>query len=275
MLCKNKQEYLQELSSELKGYFKKKDVQNIISDYDEFFDAGISEGKSEAEICEEFGDIKNLAREIADNQTDVKQLNKISEYVLILVLAAAVIFLYWLADYETIRDLNIYNSLFFMPFFAPVLILLFMQSYKKHEIKLDERILFFIAFVPVMIELINIVFISSRLEILFFTRTSLLFIIAVYIIFNLRKDKIEYINFLAVLYILTGAYLTFNAVLYQLARLNEPGSFIYYIAQSFVPMLISILIAAVLSIFSFWRKYLPNFNIPTFKIKLEKKERDK
>ena len=68
MICRNKQEYLRELSRELKSYFKKKDVKNIILDYEEFFDAGISEGKSEVEICEDFGDVQNLARDIAEQK---------------------------------------------------------------------------------------------------------------------------------------------------------------------------------------------------------------
>ena len=184
MLCTNKQDYLRELSGELKGYFKKRDVRNIISDYEEFFDAGISEGKSEAEICENFGDIQNLAREIADNQTDVKRGINGIEYMLIFVLAAAVIFLYWLADYKTIRELEIYSIplLHFLPFSAPVLILLFIKSYKKYEIKLNERILFFIAFIPAIIEFIHIYTISSVIKEIFLTKTAFIFIIAIYII---------------------------------------------------------------------------------------------
>ena len=61
----NKTEYLNRLSNEL-GHMPYGDVKDIMQSIEEHFDAGVSEGRSEAEIAESLGDPKELANEFKD-----------------------------------------------------------------------------------------------------------------------------------------------------------------------------------------------------------------
>ena len=61
----NKTEYLNRLSNEL-GHIPYGDVKDIMQSIEEHFDAGVSEGRSEAEIAESLGDPKELANEFKD-----------------------------------------------------------------------------------------------------------------------------------------------------------------------------------------------------------------
>ena len=60
-----KTEYLNRLSNEL-GHMPYGDVKDIMQSIEEHFDAGVSEGRSEAEIAESLGDPKELANEFKD-----------------------------------------------------------------------------------------------------------------------------------------------------------------------------------------------------------------
>ena len=75
----NKTEYLNRLSNEL-GHMPYGDVKDIMQSIEEHFDAGVSEGRSEAEIAESLGDPKELANEFKDgakfNQI-MKKRNKV------------------------------------------------------------------------------------------------------------------------------------------------------------------------------------------------------
>lgn len=61
----NKTEYLNRLSNEL-GHMPYGDVKDIMQSIEEHFDAGVSEGRSEAEIADSLGDPKELANEFKD-----------------------------------------------------------------------------------------------------------------------------------------------------------------------------------------------------------------
>lgn len=60
-----KQEYMQKLSRALEGY-ERGFVQEILESYEEHFEAGMKNGRSEEEICRELGDIEELLREMGD-----------------------------------------------------------------------------------------------------------------------------------------------------------------------------------------------------------------
>lgn len=60
-----KREYMQKLSRALEGY-EKGFVQEILESYEEHFEAGLKNGRSEEEICHELGDIEELLREMGD-----------------------------------------------------------------------------------------------------------------------------------------------------------------------------------------------------------------
>ena len=61
----NKTEYVTKLTNEL-GHMPYGDVKDIMQSIEEHFDAGVSEGRSEAEIAESLGDPKELANEFKD-----------------------------------------------------------------------------------------------------------------------------------------------------------------------------------------------------------------
>ena len=58
-------DFIKRLKSGLRG-MPADDIADILSDYDAHFDAGIAEGRSEAEIAVALGDPARLARETGD-----------------------------------------------------------------------------------------------------------------------------------------------------------------------------------------------------------------
>lgn len=66
----NKKEFMQNLKNTLLFKYDYNEVKDILYDYEEFFTIGLSEGKSEDELCEQFGNIKKIA---ADLSLELKQ----------------------------------------------------------------------------------------------------------------------------------------------------------------------------------------------------------
>ena len=275
----NKKEYLRELSDELRGYFKRKDVKNIIADYNEFFDAGISEGRSEDEICEEFGDVQNLAREIAENQTDVKRKTYNKKYIIVGSFAVVIFFMFFIMNevlmitsYHFYFDSFLYQLSKTGIIIVPPLILMLIKFYKKYEININEKILFIFACIPVAIILfLHIQFILFNQAppghpvrimweasiLLFSIKVLSIFSIAVITILNLRKENPDYINIASSSFILTGVYQTFNTILCLIGDMDEIIPFLLKLFNSFIPLCVGLVIAALLYLFSFWRRYLP------------------
>lgn len=56
--------YLSQLETALRKKYREQQVQDILSDYEEFFATGAAEGKSEAELCAEFGPPERAAIEL-------------------------------------------------------------------------------------------------------------------------------------------------------------------------------------------------------------------
>lgn len=62
-----KNEFLRELENSLKGLFSQEDINEVISDYNDIFDNGRIEGKSEDDISNEIGSPANISRTILDD----------------------------------------------------------------------------------------------------------------------------------------------------------------------------------------------------------------
>lgn len=60
----NKEDYLKTLKDRLTGHVSREDLDDILSDYAEHFSIGISEGRSEDELCRALGSPDDVAREI-------------------------------------------------------------------------------------------------------------------------------------------------------------------------------------------------------------------
>ena len=60
----DKSTYLKQLKTALRQKYPEPQVRDILSDYEDFFTSGEAEGKSEAELCTEFGPPEQAAREL-------------------------------------------------------------------------------------------------------------------------------------------------------------------------------------------------------------------
>jgi uncharacterized membrane protein len=81
------------LESTLKANFSKQQTNDILADYTEFFDTGIADGKSESELCAEFGSPESVAKELFSNYTNQKQSTFLRNLEICFILAAIVILL--------------------------------------------------------------------------------------------------------------------------------------------------------------------------------------
>ena len=64
-----KLEYMQYVREKLQGY-DREFVEEILENYEEHFEAGLKNGRSEEEICEDLGSIENLLGDIQDVMGD-------------------------------------------------------------------------------------------------------------------------------------------------------------------------------------------------------------
>lgn len=64
--------FLQELHWRLMFYLPPEQTKDILSDYREYFAAGLAEGKSEAALCAQFGSPREIARELTAGQKPVR-----------------------------------------------------------------------------------------------------------------------------------------------------------------------------------------------------------
>jgi uncharacterized membrane protein len=67
MNIQTKQQFMKELKKSLQYTFSQEETVDILSDYDGFFDYGEEEGKSEAQICAELGNPRDIAIELTNN----------------------------------------------------------------------------------------------------------------------------------------------------------------------------------------------------------------
>lgn len=83
--------YLHELETALRKECPEKQVRDILSDYEDFFATGTAEGKSEAELCAEFGSPEQAALELeGTSQHDSKPF-----FIACSILAVAFIAVFW------------------------------------------------------------------------------------------------------------------------------------------------------------------------------------
>lgn len=97
----NKQTYLDELKWYLNKNLDVAEQADIITDYSEYFDNGIANGRSEAELCAALGAPEKVANELVNEQTEYTQDSRkfahkltawIIFFVLQIIMAAAIIY---------------------------------------------------------------------------------------------------------------------------------------------------------------------------------------
>ena len=227
---------------------------------------------------------------------------KKSKYIIVGITAAAVICLYWLIGFGTInlerydrvsvideqlvvsREVSVYTmaSGFLMPIIllaVPLSLLLFVKLYKEFGIKLIKfnmsRKLFLPLYFIIIFGLTTLsnwgIGFMGAMSTLFSIRIAAALIIVLYTAISLRKEKarIEYLNFLAVLYILTGLLQASNNLAKTFHDINivvgfeDTSWFFRSLIQEFnidiMPLYYSMLFAAVIYISSLGSKYLFKF----------------
>lgn len=75
----NRREYINKLSMYLQG-LPSSELQDILSDYEEHFDIGLSKGKTEEEISAELGDPKEVADSYKANFKNINKENETRNY---------------------------------------------------------------------------------------------------------------------------------------------------------------------------------------------------
>ena len=100
----DKSTYLKQLEMVLWEKYPKPQVRDILSDYEDFFASGIAEGKSEAELCTEFGPPERVGEELEE----MPRRGFKSFSIACSVLAIAFVAVFW-----------VFRGVFFAPY-APV-----------------------------------------------------------------------------------------------------------------------------------------------------------
>ena len=93
----DKSTYLKQLETALRQKYPEPQVRDILSDYEDFFTSGEAEGKSEGELCEEFGPPEQAVRELkSESETDTPKNKRRTQATSCTVLAVLlVIVLLW------------------------------------------------------------------------------------------------------------------------------------------------------------------------------------
>lgn len=92
----DKSTYLKQLEAALREKYPQPQVQDILADYEDFFTTGMAEGKSEAELCTEFGSPEQAARELkSESETGIPQRSKKRSALAISILAILLVVIIW------------------------------------------------------------------------------------------------------------------------------------------------------------------------------------
>ncbi|MDF2538875.1 MAG: hypothetical protein K0S76_1896 [Herbinix sp.] len=94
----NKKTFMRKLAIALHWNYNSSDIEDILNDYHEFFLAGITEGKTENELCTEFGKPKEIANNIR-KESIRKKAGNISITTLLRLILAIIIFAFLLLTF--------------------------------------------------------------------------------------------------------------------------------------------------------------------------------
>lgn len=103
-----KKQYLAKLRKQLQFRLSNSEIDDILSDIEECFEAGASEGKSEEEICLSLGAPKTAAASLLNEQTGSERITKIMEIWLPIIISAVLFTVYaycgFMASTDNYRD---------------------------------------------------------------------------------------------------------------------------------------------------------------------------
>ena len=64
----NRSEYIAQLTAALRGKLAFDEIEDIVRDYQEFFDEGVRQGKSEEQVAAELGNPRDVAQQILSEE---------------------------------------------------------------------------------------------------------------------------------------------------------------------------------------------------------------
>ena len=66
----NRSEYIAQLTAALRGKLAFDEIEDIVRDYQEFFDEGVRQGKSEEQVASELGNPRDAAQQILSEERE-------------------------------------------------------------------------------------------------------------------------------------------------------------------------------------------------------------
>lgn len=120
----NREMFLSRLFNKLKWEMSLDEASDVIGDYSEYFDVGLAQGKSEQELCEEFGTPKQIAASIFDERKANwhPRLGRVRRIIIGLVLIFYPALIFWADFYELLYPI-LSRFWYIVIVAAPVLIL--------------------------------------------------------------------------------------------------------------------------------------------------------
>ncbi len=145
--------YLDELMKELSKKMEITEASNIIADYEEFFQSGLAEGKSEEDLCVEFGNPTVLAREIISDKSKNKEVTRLTFKGCVKHLAFAAIVIFSIALGMFGASDGVPTATFIAVFLLPFSIILWFRIVKL-PLFLFTRIIMLLCVIPMIAAII-------------------------------------------------------------------------------------------------------------------------
>lgn len=114
-----KEKYLAKLRQQLLFRLSNSEIDEIVSDMEECFEAGAAEGKSEEEICLSLGEPKSAAASLLNEQTGSERVKTFSETWLPMIISAVLFAFYTYCGFEV--DIDTYSYVLPIMYVLPLI----------------------------------------------------------------------------------------------------------------------------------------------------------
>lgn len=114
-----KEKYLAKLRQQLLFRLSNSEIDEIVSDMEECFEAGAAEGKSEEEICLSLGEPKSAAASLLNEQTGSERVKTFSETWLPMIISAVLFAFYTYCGFEV--DIDTYGYVLPIMYVLPLI----------------------------------------------------------------------------------------------------------------------------------------------------------
>lgn len=225
-----RKEFINSLYKELHHYFSSKDSKAIIMDYEEYFDAGITEGKSEDELCRQCGEPKKLAMEIIGDTKAIKIRKILSSKIIksldkVIYHSKAIIYLLLIPLLVGVIKWFVDSGWYYWKY--PDMLWNFESNLVKYNNIITEKI------GPSL---------AANTWFMIFGSTTVIMLL---IVLSLRQKTYRYLYLIA---IFAGIIISMNNVRYALGQLASKERALGLILNAMKPFFIGIILSAILFI---------------------------